>query len=216
MKKPSEKILSEYAQNLSHELLTPLAVIRSRAELIMQSPNLNEADLKNLDAILKTVDRMSRLNKALILLSKIDNRIYRDTSDLDVNEVVTDSLEKFEDQIRIKSLRIRFQKSENKLLKTNPTLFEILVTNIIKNAVFHNLQDGQINIYSGADRFEVENDTDDQVGDEIFDRFMTKGKDENSLGLGLHIVKKICALFKYNISYTMTDQKFKISIFFSN
>ena len=72
----NKKNAIDYAQNLSHELLTPLAVIRNNAELLLQSPNLQKDDLKYLDDILKNVRRMNNLNKSLILLSKIDNEVY--------------------------------------------------------------------------------------------------------------------------------------------
>ena len=84
--KPS-KNATEYAENLSHELLTPLAVIRSKAEILLQSPNLKSEDLKNLDTIIKNVARMNSLNRSLILLSKIDNKVYADRTTLNLKEV---------------------------------------------------------------------------------------------------------------------------------
>lgn len=212
MSREKDRSSSEYAQNLSHELLTPLAVIRSKAELLMQSPNLNQEDLKNLDAILETVDRMSRLNKALILLSKIDNKIYTDVVQIDVNDLIANSLEKFEDQIRLKSLKIRFHKKEPVFLSSNLTLFEIMITNLIKNAVFHNVADGQISIFSESGQFIIENHTSGDVEENIYERFISQGKDENSLGLGLHIVKKICELFNFTVQHESHSGKFKMSI----
>ncbi|MBD3636408.1 MAG: HAMP domain-containing histidine kinase [Crocinitomicaceae bacterium] len=209
------KRATEYAQNLSHELLTPLAVIRSKAELLLQSKDLSKEDMKNIDVILKTVERMSRLNKALILLSKIDSEVYQDIEELDVNEIVSDSLEKFEDQIRFRSLQIRYQKKDPSALKSNRNLFEILITNLIKNAVFHNIDSGKILITSDNKSFQIENTTNQTASEDLYTRFVSQGNDKDSIGLGLSIAKKICDFLGYKIHHELADNRFVMTVHFN-
>ena len=204
----------EYAQNLSHELLTPLAVIRTKAELLLQSPNLQKEDLKNIDTILKTVNKMSKLNKALILLSKIDNEVFVDQEQISINELIDDSLEHFEDQIRLKQLSIRFEHKEIVNYQGNKNLMEILITNLLKNAVFHNCIEGFVKISLNDSSFSIENSTGAEPPKELFKRFVSGDQGKDSLGLGLSIIKKICDHCKINITYTYKDNNFEVNLEF--
>lgn len=193
----------QYSENLSHELLTPLAVIRTKTELILQNPNLRESDLVSLDRILQTVSRLSKVNQALILLSKIDNNQFMDEEELDLKEVINDSLENFEDQIRKRQLTVRMDLGENVTLKSNSNLLHILIMNLIKNSVFHNVENGTIQINLNNNSLIIRNtgveaniDT-----DEFFQRFISQKKTTNSIGLGLAIVKQICTFLEYDIVY---------------
>ncbi|MEX1000519.1 MAG: HAMP domain-containing sensor histidine kinase [Crocinitomicaceae bacterium] len=216
--KTSELNAREYAENLSHELLTPLAIIRSKAELLLQSSHLDKQDLQHIDVILKTVQRMSRLNQALIILSKIENNLFVDEEALDMKEVVADSLEKFEDQIRQRSLSVRFAKvSENHSLRSNPNLMEILVSNLIKNAVFHNVDKGYIHISLSDSTLSIENATSGKaLPRNHFDRFVSGENKSGSHGLGLAIVQQICNQLHYTIETAIADRQYSTSIHFKN
>lgn len=204
----------EYAQNLSHELLTPLAIIRSKVELLLQSPNLSEEDLINLDTILMSVERMSKLNKALIILSKLDNAVYVDSEEVMIMDILTESLEKFEDQIRIKQLTIRFRERSSFSITTNRNLVEILITNLIKNAVFHNNQNGFIEIDLKDGLLTISNSTDRKAPPQLFKRFVSGAESSKSIGLGLSIVNKICEQLKFKIEHTEGEKSFSIDLYF--
>lgn len=192
-----------YSENLSHELLTPLAIIRTKAELLLQAPDLREVDLLHLDSIIQTVGRLSNLNRGLILLSKIDNGQFVDSIDLILQDLVSESLENMEDQIRKKQLEVKVDFLTPLPLHSNLNLMRILVANLIKNAVFHNVEGGYIFIRLTECVLYIENSglPNDQDPNLFFQRFVTDKNTEHSIGLGLSIAQQICNLLGYSISY---------------
>ncbi|MFT4601029.1 MAG: signal transduction histidine kinase [Arenicella sp.] len=205
-----------YAEDLSHELLTPLAVIRTKAELLLQSPNLDGEDLKSLDVILKSVSRMNRLNKALILLSKIDNDVYEDRIEVNLQQLCEEVLENYEDQIRSKNLRIRFHHDLKNRTNTNYNLVEILINNLLKNAVNHNIKGGEIQISLKNCRLDIKNTFDIKFPPPPaqFKRFTSSKSSEGSLGLGLSIVEKIVSRLDLEIKVHHSQTEYHITILF--
>ncbi|MEO9532899.1 MAG: HAMP domain-containing sensor histidine kinase [Crocinitomicaceae bacterium] len=216
MASKNKKNATEYAENLSHELLTPLAIIRSKAELLLQSPNLKSDDLKNIDAIIKNVARMNSLNRSLILLSKIDNKVYEDREEVNIQEVCEEALENYENQIRLKSLKIRVKSSSESTITTNRTLIEILVNNLLKNAVTHNVLDGEITIVIDASFFTIQNSFDQKhpPPKNHFKRFTTSKGDKGSIGLGLSIVKRIVKFLNFDLHVELNHHTYSTKIIF--
>lgn len=206
----------QYSENLSHELLTPLAIIRSKTELLLQAPNLSEQDLLNLDSIIQTVGRLHKVNQGLILLSKIENNQFIDKKTINIKELLNESLENFEDQIRLKHLEVRLEMVPDFELNTNPTLLTILVFNLIKNSIFHNIDKGDVKIMLQNNLLTITNTgaINNKNGEYFFNRFVSDKPSENSIGLGLSIAKRICDLFGYNITYKSTDNKHTVSVSF--
>ncbi|MEZ4938304.1 MAG: HAMP domain-containing sensor histidine kinase [Crocinitomicaceae bacterium] len=199
--------LKRYSENLSHELLTPLTIIRSKAELLLQSENLSESDLRNIDVILKTVGKLSRLNRGLILLSKIKNDQFIDREELDLSEVISESLELMEDQIRHMELSVRIEMKSKTKIYSNSNLVHILFNNLIKNACVHNVNGGYIKVSLYEDKVVIENSglKNDISESDLFHRF-TSGDDRiDSLGLGLSIVKNICEKLNFTTHYTTEE-----------
>lgn len=192
-----------YSENLSHELLTPLAIIRTKAELLLQAPDLREVDLQHLDSIIQTVGRLSNLNRGLILLSKIDNGQFVDKEYMILRDLVSESLENFEDQIRKKQLSVRVNFESDLALFSNLNLMRVLVANLIKNAVFHNIEQGYIAIELKGLTLRVENSglVNNLNPNLFFQRFVTDKNTEHSIGLGLSIAQQICLLLGAVISY---------------
>lgn len=213
-----EQYLSQrqYSENLSHELLTPLAVIRTKTELILQSPNLLENDLLNLDDILQTVRRLSKVNQALILLSKISNNQFVDKELIVLKTLLTESISNFEHQIQIKNLDVTLDISPKKILNSNLNLLSILINNLIKNAVFHNVENGFIQIRLEDNILYIINSGLKNKKEEVdfFNRFISDKKSNDSIGLGLAIVKQICMLFDYVIQYESIGNTHRITIDF--
>ena len=215
-----EEYLSQkqYAENLSHELLTPLAIIRTKSELLLQMPNLTEEAMLNLDSIIKTVGRLTKVNQALILLSKINNNIFVDKEDIDLKELINESLENFEDQIRKKQLIVRVELEQSVVINSNMNLLRVLISNLIKNAVFHNVQEGFIMISLKDHEMIITNSgaPATKSTDEFFQRFVSEQASENSIGLGLSIIRRICLLFDFPIHYSIENREHKISIRFQH
>ena len=217
MSKKSKKKASEYAQNLSHELMTPLAIIRSKAEILMQSSNLNGEDLKNLDVILKNVRRMNNLNKSLILLSKIEENVYVDRKVIDIKEISDEILENFEDQIRSKKLSVRYSTIEKTSIESNKTLIDILITNLVKNAIVHNKAGGYIRISLNNQQIQISNSYDESKPPPVnhYKRFTSSKSEEGSLGLGLSIAKRICKYLNLNMASEFNECEYNTTIKFS-
>ncbi len=199
--------LKRYSENLSHELLTPLAVIRTKAELLLQSEHLTKSDLVHIDGILKTVARLSHLNKGLILLTKIKNDQFIDRENINVVEVISDSIELMEDRIRHMDISIRIEKDKNLQIHSNLNLLSILFNNLIKNACVHNVENGYVKISLQEDGIIIENSglPNEKNDESLFNRFNSDDDRLDSLGLGLSIVKSICDKLDFQIKYSSRD-----------
>jgi signal transduction histidine kinase len=196
-----EKIFSE---GLNHELMTPLAIIRGKLELMLQSTNLMESDVKLISDIFVTVDRMTKLNKALVLITKLDNDEYIDVDEKNLSKLLDETLNLFEDQFRAKHMTIRKNIIDNVTINMNEMLSYVLLSNLIRNAIIHNKEsNGFINISIKNNIISISNSCldDNVLSDNIFDKFIKKSNSEESLGLGLYIVKKICQI--HNIEYSI-------------
>lgn len=218
--KTNEKFLKQkqYSENFSHELLTPLAIIRTKVELLLQSQNLTETDLHNIDSIIQTVNKLSKINKGLILLSKINNNQFIDKNNIDLTELINQTIENFQFLIHKKCLKVNFDSQTKFNIISNQNLIDILISNLIKNAVFHNINNGSIDIQLSKNNLIINNTgAINSVNNKVlFERFESNGQNDNSIGLGLSIVKNICDLFGFNISYTTQLNKHKIIVDFSH
>lgn len=208
---------AQYAEDLSHELLTPVAILNSKIELLLQSPKLGENELMLVDAMQETLNRMLRTNRGLILLSKIDHGLFVDRESVDVAHIVYETLENFEDSIQRKELKITITKDGRPEILTNRNLIEILVSNLIKNAVNHNVDRGDIHIDIHYESLVISNTgkASENSPDELFTRFVTESSSSASVGLGLSIAKKICATLGYELKYVQSDGRHVLSVFFT-
>lgn len=199
----------KFIENLNHELMTPLAIIRAKLELIVQSENLKENDLKLVSDIFISIDRLTKLNKSLILISKIENNQFEEMEEVSVIKCINEVLDSFEDQIRVQEIKLRTEMEADIILEVNEMLIFVLLSNLIKNSIFHNLEIGGVVEISVKDNEVIIANTgkDHNLKNDIFERFQTAKKSENSIGLGLSIVKRICELYGFSIRYTQESEK---------
>lgn len=194
-----------FTENVNHELMTPLAIIRGKLELIIQSENLKEQDLKLVSDIFITIERLTKLNKSLVLLSKMDNHQFDDKASINVQELIDEILNSLEDQIRSQEIKVRKKYDADIDLNMNEMLAYILFANLIKNAIFHNKESkGFITIVLNKNKIEFSNSgkNNNYTQLNIFERFVRENPSEDSIGLGLSIVQKICELSNINIQYS--------------
>lgn len=194
----------EFNENSSHELQTPLAIIRNKLELLIQSKNLNDDDMVLIDSIFYSITRLTQLNKGLILLSKIENNQYRESSKVDIEQLLKKVLFSFEEFISQKNITVETHHIYPIIISANQTLIETLLFNVISNAIRHNIEDGgTIKISLSKNCLEIENTGSELPFDaeRMFERFLKKSSSEMSVGLGLSIVKKICDYYKYKLTY---------------
>ncbi|HEX8547383.1 MAG TPA: HAMP domain-containing sensor histidine kinase [Cytophagaceae bacterium] len=207
----------EFNENSSHELQTPLAIIRNKLEILIQSKNLDGSDMDVIKSIFDAVKRLNQLNKGLLLLSKIDNLQFDSDYKLNINEALSHCISTYTDQIRDKEIKFTKKISDKPVsVQGNQGLVEVLFNNLISNAIRHNFTNGKIEITLEDREFVISNTGPQLQGSPtlMFERFKKQSKSESSLGLGLSIVKKICDVLTYQINYKYEGEIHTISIRF--
>jgi signal transduction histidine kinase len=186
-------IQKEFSENASHEIQTPLAIIRSKMELLIQSENFTGDQAKILQDISDMVNRLSRINKALLLITKIENQQFPAKEDLHLDLVIRKHMRNFEELIADNNIETKISLQSSLLISMNPLLADILVTNLISNSIKHNVPHGKFFISQTANSILFKN-TGHPLNfnpDFMFNRFRKDMQNSDSLGLGLSIVKKI-------------------------
>lgn len=206
----------EFTENASHELQTPLAIIKANINLLIQSSNLGEDDMEQIQAIENTVQRISSLNKTLLLLSKIENQQFIEKTDVDITNIIENLLSRFAHQLNAKHLEVYKQLSESTIVEINKELAEILISNLIQNAIKHNVKGGEIHIKCGVNFMEISNSGLQQPLAEhlLFRRFYKGSISSDSNGLGLAIVKSIVDISNITIQYYFTAEKHTFQLLF--
>lgn len=199
--------IKNFTENASHEIQTPLAIIKSKLELLSQSEALKEEQMNTIQSIYEASNRLSKLNQSLILLTKIDNQQFHENEKIDISLLINNHLNNYEELIAAKSISLKKNIEENIQLTMNEALAEILISNLITNAIKHNIEKGSINITLTPYALIIENSGQALDSDpmEMFERFKKDKVSSESLGLGLSIVKKICDRYGFTIQYNYAD-----------
>jgi len=200
--------LKEYTENASHEIQTPLAIINSKLELLLQSGDMNEKQYKALADAYEASIRLSKYNSTLILLAKIENKQFPESKKVSPETIFSNLLENVEDLIKAKKIEIIKKISPEVTLYMNPYLAEMLIVNLVKNAIRHNVKGGKLVIELEEGFMRISNSGSDHPLDMdiLFKRFYKSSSSPESLGLGLAIVQKICAMYGFTISYEYKEE----------
>lgn len=192
----------QFIENASHELQTPLAIGIAKLETLAEDPRLSEDQLKLLSAALDTLDRLTRLNKSLLLLSKIDNQQFADERVVNINEIAKNVLSDFKDQSDYYTLQVTITEEGHCMQQMNPDLALVMLTNLVKNAIIHNNTGGFVRLIISNNSLSVENSGVNMPldGQKIFDRFHA-GQLSSSTGLGLAIVKAVAQTYRCDVTY---------------
>lgn len=221
LNKMTDKILNDYqslrefTENASHEIQTPLALINSRIEGLIQDSSISGKHIQWIQDIHESAMRLSKLNHALLLLAKIDNGQYQEAEVLDLTAIVKRHLEEMEEVFVLKTITVSIERDEAFNVTINPTLADILVSNILNNAVKHNLPtSGFITIRISTEGLRVANSGMPLTTDprKLFERFQKQNKSTASLGLGLAIVNKICEMSQLAVEYEHINGLHAISV----
>lgn len=196
----------QFIENASHELQTPLAISLNKLELMVNQP-LEEEQLALAASVMDNLERLIRLNKSLLLLSRITNQQYAGEEEIDLNAVVRKTLQDFSDQADYKNIHLILEEKGSCKAKMNPDLAHVLVVNLLKNAVFHNHPDGEVQATLEDQVLTITNTGKTEALDEkrIFERFYKQGSNGGSTGLGLAIVKAIVDLYGFKIRYRFDE-----------
>jgi signal transduction histidine kinase len=204
----SQRVKSDYkeiklfTENASHEMMTPIAVINSKLDMMLQSTNLSEEESKNLIDLYSATAKLTKLNQSLLLLVKIDNNLLKDKEEVNLKKLIEEKLAYFQEFIQQKNINLKLDLEDKKLLMSR-YLADILLDNLIGNAIRHNQMDGLINIELSATKLIISNTSEADALDPsvAFERFY-KSPSSEGMGLGLAIVKQTAELHQFKIVYS--------------
>jgi signal transduction histidine kinase len=197
------KNMKEFTENISHEIQTPLAVIKAKIEMLLKSGSQEESQYKAINAVYQSASRLSKLSKTLGLISKINNQEFVNKEHIPLQPFIANILFNFKELAELKEIRITADLDETATLYIDPYLLDVLLSNLLKNALSHNFPNGEINIVLQPHRLLLRN-TGCPLNfppEQIFDRFRRNTDKPNSLGLGLSIVRKIGDMNQIDIQY---------------
>lgn len=204
-----------FIANSSHEMQTPLAVIQSRLEMMIDDGSLSEQQLGEIIKTLGTVKNLSRTNRSLLLLCKIDNGQFADTSAVSFGSVVRQLLPELEMVYTSHSISVTTTFNGDLTAEMNDLLATTLISNLLKNAFIHNVDGGSVDVSLTKKKLRVGNTGQPSPLDsqKIFERFYHSPNKKSSTGLGLSIVKAICQLYGLHIEYRFEENRhvFEIS-----
>ncbi|MGC4101088.1 sensor histidine kinase [Ferruginibacter sp.] len=209
--------LKSFTENASHEIQTPLAVVNSKLELLMQSENFTETQMQYIQSIQGEVNRLSKLNQSLLLLTKIDNQQFTGKEAVSLAKIISNQLSNYEELVAAKHITLTKNIDDAVLVYMNETMAAVLVTNLITNAIKHNIEKGSIDITLNEQQLQISNtgqplNTDPQ---QLFERFKKDKVQSESLGLGLSIVKKICEQYNFTATYHYAGNQHIVTILFT-
>lgn len=216
----SGKVKSDYeeiklfTENASHEMMTPLAVINSRLDNMLQSNNLDTREGEILAELYRATSKLTRLNQSLLLLVKIDHNLLQEQQEIDLRTLLKEKTLYFQELVQQRNITMELNLSPA-VIRANRQLIEVLINNLFSNAIRHNYEKGRIEVYLDAGQLVFANTGHNQALDaaKIFDRFY-KDSTSDGTGLGLAILKQICARQYYRLNYDYLNDLHTFTITF--
>jgi signal transduction histidine kinase len=206
--------LKEFTENASHEIQTPLAVIKSKLELVMQDKTLSDQQNQRIHAAFESAIRLSKLNEALLLLSKIENQQFIEQSEIDFCRLIQSRVEYLEELFALKQIEVAVQLEKQVIFNMNPLLAEILINNLLSNALRHNVEKGKVFISSENQEITISNTgkSTELDASRLFQRFTKPTTSSDSNGLGLAIAFEICKTNHLELNYSYSNEMHHLSI----
>ncbi|MBX2963740.1 MAG: HAMP domain-containing histidine kinase [Cyclobacteriaceae bacterium] len=208
------KSQKEFTENASHELQTPLAIIKNKLDILLQKEALTDRQYQIIEDINKALTRVSRINKNLLLLAKIENHQFDDSETINLSELTTECIEQLQEHFSNKDLNLKSSIDEDCVVTGNSILIEILINNLLLNSIRHNLLKGTVGVKLSKSGFIISNSGRAALEqEELFKRFKTASDESSGSGLGLAIVEQICKRHQWKINYEFRQDThtFKIS-----
>lgn len=206
----------QFVENAAHEAQTPLAICLNKLELLYENPDCTQEQLAEIDIVYQTLSSLKRINKNLLLLSRIENKQFPETNEVSFNEEIDYLLENFKSIFEHKQIQIEVKQDAPLVYAMNKSLAVSLISNLIRNAFIHNRQDGIIRIETDAHSLLIANSSNSPKLDEqtVFDRFARQSNKDGSTGLGLALVKSITDMYHIRITYQYTNELHQFKLFF--
>jgi signal transduction histidine kinase len=199
----------EFIENASHEMQTPLAVLQSQLDLLLQDPDLTESQVAVIQSLYSVSSRLARLNRNLLLLAKLDHSQFKKTERIDFVQLLEKQLLYFRDLAGDSGIDVSVEINHPLTVKANKTLLESLTNNLVMNAIRHNVEHGTIHIQVSHHTFSISNTGEETPlnKNKLFKRFAHSPETSKGNGLGLSIVAQICTLHGWKITYQYRDKK---------
>ena len=210
------KSQKEFIENAAHELQTPLAVFQAKIDTLIQRSDVTREQSDILGSLNDTVSRLNRLNKNLLLLSKMEYAAYNNKQTISLTNCIRKNLDFFTEQAKAKHLTIKIDSGEDVEVKSNPILADVLISNMFLNSIKHNIKEGTINIATNSDSLTFSNSGQVQSlnNEHLFNRFSKANPSEDGTGLGLSIIKKIADINGWQVYYNYSNNLHSFTIKF--
>ncbi len=208
--------MKRFTENASHEMQTPLSVIYSKLDLLIQDESFNQLQTGHLQDIYDSATRLTKLNKSLLLLTKIENNQFREKESVQVDTLLQEKLQQFEESIVQKNLTINAQ-LKHSTIECNRTMLDILISNLLNNAIRYHKVRGLMSITVTPDSLKISNtstipELDKKLLFQSFYRHAETMQEGN--GLGLSIVKQICDVERFQLIYQFVNEQHSFTIVF--
>ena len=198
--------LKQFTEDVSHEIQTPLAIMQAKIETLFDEQEITKEQYEQLSSLQADIQRLKQLNKRLILLAKIENNQFTATDEVSINEMLKESIENFHEMAQTE---IQLKENSEITVVMDKALASTLFNNLLNNAVKYNLKKRPIEVVIDENNVQVINAGNVALENPefVFDRFYKESKKQDSTGLGLSIVKKICDHYGYSASYHFREQE---------
>ena len=206
----------QFIGNASHEMQTPLAVCRNRLEMLVDTTELSEEQMGEIFKVQQTLDYLVRLNRSLLLLSKIEGGQFPECEQVDFNALARRAAADFGELYAARRIRIELREEGALHFRMNPSLAASVVNNLLKNACVHGGEGGEVEVTLTRRSLCVANTATGGPldGEHIFERFYQGTKKEGSTGLGLSIVDAVCRLYGLHCSYAFVGGRHTFTVDF--
>jgi signal transduction histidine kinase len=195
-------VLKEFTENASHEFQTPLTIIRSKLDVLLQQDNFTEIQIELLTEAYGAVTKLSGLSRSLLLLTKIENNQFSEQREIALHDMVRQKANQFEEIWESRKIS-HLLEVRHCFVSMNADLLEILLNNLFSNATRHNKPGGHIAVSLDAHSMNISNTGMENAldGERVFSRFYKGTVNNENNGLGLSIVRQICISSHIHPSY---------------
>ncbi len=205
--------LKQFTENVSHEMQTPLAIIQAKIDNIINEHDINDKQFEQISSIQKDIQRLKHLNQRVTILTKIDNNQFAKVENVNITKLLEEKIENFK-ELEINYISLN---SKNDLIASMDIyLADILINNLISNAIKHNFEEKDISITTENKTLVISNYGQNALlhPEKLFLRFYSEVNSVQSSGLGLAILIKICDLYKFDLSYSFSENQHSFTLVF--
>lgn len=208
------KDLKTFTDNASHEMMTPLAVVNTKLDTLLQTDSFSDQQGELIHDIYNAMGRLSKLNQTMLLLAKIENNLILDEELLNFKQLLEQKCVQFQELFQLNEIKLQADLSVVEL-KMSRYLADVLLNNLFTNAIRHNTAAGVVEVFLDHKELRMSNTSKQKAlnVDKIFERFNKSG-DSEGMGLGLAISRQICNHYKFSLQYAYLREKHVFSIIF--